>query len=364
MWSYRLKHLEHLSTATGIFEHALYTEPRIEHGYCTDDNSRLLVVMTRERDEGVAHRLSRVALSFVLDSQTDAGLVRNRFRHEGFWRWVDQGGLGDPWGRAMWALGTAAANHANPGVRAMARWGFDRGVRQRSPWLRSTAFAALGAADLLIEAPDHEWARSMLVDASVQLLPASRNGTPWPERRLSYANAAIPEALMAAGYALEAPEVTRRGLDMLDWLLESQLQDGHLSVVGSAGRDVYDRSPAFDQQPIEVAALADACWRAWSITGQPHWRTGIAMCADWFLGRNDVGAVMVDTHTSGCYDGLEPHGPNLNEGAESALALVSTMQRACALLPYRAQAALDPQQDTVPHDDRAKVRPPVLAAIS
>ena len=35
---------------------------------------------------------------------------------------------------------------------------------------------------------------------------------------------------------------------------------------------------------------------------------------------------MWDRETSGGYDGLSPSGPNLNQGAESTLALISTMQ--------------------------------------
>ena len=32
----------------GTFEHALFSEPRPEHGYCSDDMARVLVVATRE----------------------------------------------------------------------------------------------------------------------------------------------------------------------------------------------------------------------------------------------------------------------------------------------------------------------------
>lgn len=344
MWSYHLGHLSDLTTRIGIFEHARFADPRPEHGYCTDDNARLLVVATREPDEGVAHRLARTALSFVLSAQADSGLVHNRYQFEGYWHWIDEPSAEDHWGRALWALGVAAANHPNSGLRTLALWGFEKSGRQRSPWLRSTAFAALGAAEVLTAHPQNAVAHRLVVDAAVDLLPTACHGIPWPERRLTYANAAIPEALIAAGTALAAPEVTRRGLAMLAWLLEGQTRDSHLSVVGVGGRDLDDRRPQFDQQPIEVAALADACWRAWTVTGDPRWREAVVMAADWFLGRNDVGITMLDESTGGGYDGLEPHGCNLNQGAESTLALVSTMQRASMLAPRPAapRAASEP----------------------
>jgi hypothetical protein len=53
----------------------------------------------------------------------------------------------------------------------------------------------------------------------------------------------------------------------------------------------------------------------------------VQLCVAWFLGDNDVDAVMWDPGTGGGYDGLTLQGPNLNQGAESTLALISTLQR-------------------------------------
>ena len=76
---------------------------------------------------------------------------------------------------------------------------------------------------------------------------------------MSYANAVIPEVLIAGGHLLGRPAVLEHGLDLLDWLLARETTGDHLSPtpVGGAGPD--DHGPAFDQQPIEVAAIADAC---------------------------------------------------------------------------------------------------------
>ena len=37
---------------------------------------------------------------------------------------------------------------------------------------------------------------------------------------------------------------------------------------------------------------------------------------------------MWNPHTGGGYDGLQTSGPNLNQGAESTIALISTLQHA------------------------------------
>jgi hypothetical protein len=45
---------------------------------------------------------------------------------------------------------------------------------------------------------------------------------------------------------------------------------------------------------------------------------------------------MWDPITGGGFDGLHPHGPNLNQGAESTLALLSTVQHARHLTTTRS----------------------------
>jgi hypothetical protein len=352
-WGYRLEHLERMSDAKGLFEHARGCEPRRELGYCTDDNARMLVVLSREPDEGLARDLSRRALRFVLDCLDDAGRAHNRLEWDGMWRWTDAATTEDCWGRAVWGLGVAAAIHPHPGVRAEAEWGFHTAARQRSPWTHSMAFAGLGAAEVLSVAPQDQIARSLLEDAAGQVADhrTSTRDWPWPEPRLSYASGALAEVLIAAGMALPNRALLDRGLQMLAWLMGLQQSRGHLSVVGVGGRGPSDVGVQFDQQPIEVAALADACWRAWVATGDIAWMRGVLSAAEWFEGANDVGVRMYDDETGGGFDGLTPSGPNRNQGAESTLACISTMQRARPLRPAGLAFFADAWADAEPRRD-------------
>lgn len=327
--AFKFDHLEAMSSHLGLFEHARFTTPRLEHGYCTDDNARLLVVMSREPDTGAAQRLGRLALGFVLAAVVGDGRCRNRMDSGG--DWLDSPRTEDSWGRCVWALGVAATQHDDLAVRTAALGGFDRAVRQRSRWPRAMAFAALGAADVLSADPSHSEARALLGDAVAAIGPIPAGTWPWPEPRLAYANAALAEALIAAGAALDDLAVLDRGLAMLGWLVDLETERGHLSVSGVGGRGPEDCGAQFDQQPIEVAATADACWRAHELTGDQRWLRGISAAAAWFDGANDVGAVMRDEISGGGFDGLQADGVNLNQGAESTLALVSTMQRARSL---------------------------------
>ena len=80
-----------------------------------------------------------------------------------------------------------------------------------------------------------------------------------------------------------------------------------------------------------MASLADACRRAFELTGDRQWADVVLTAARWFEGDNDTSAVMFDPESGGGFDGLEPSGVNRNQGAESTLAFVSTMQHACCV---------------------------------
>jgi hypothetical protein len=319
-------HLNRLTDAGGLFEHALLGEPRPEHGYCVDDTARALVVLCREQDPALAYRCEQY-LDFTLSSVQPDGQVRNRMSVDG--AWSEGPGVEDCWGRAVWGLGVAVAQAPTRRLRHRALLGFRCAATQRSPHLHAMAFAALGAAALLRARPDEPAARELLRDAVSRIGVAGADPTwPWPEPRLRYANGSIVEALLLGGDALRDSAATDRGLELLAFLLDVETRAGHLSVTPVAGRGAGDRGPGFDQQPIEVAALADACATAYELTNGSRWLAGVQMAWEWFLGANDSGSVMFDPHTGGGYDGLHAHGPNLNQGAESTLALLSTAQHA------------------------------------
>ncbi len=321
-------HLHALTGPYGTFEHAQFASPRVKHGYCTDDVARVLLVASREpHPDADLIWLARSSLDFLAAAQGRDGRFRNRRRASGSWSGPHT--TEDCWGRALWALGTAAARSPEADLREEALWHFERGARQRSAWPRATAFAVLGASEVLAADPDHAVARSLQVDA-VRVLdrPVVSASWNWPEGRLAYANAVLPEAMMTLGADLGDGSLVSRGASQLAWLLARETRDGHLSVTPAAGAAAGSALELFDQQPIEVAAMSDACLRAAALTGDAAWRDGHELAVAWFEGANDAGAVMYDAATGGGYDGLTAAGANLNQGAESTLALLSTMQNA------------------------------------
>ena len=327
------QHLLNLSDDVGVLEHARGAMPRLDHGYCVDDVSRALLVISREPvPPPQVARLAERCLAFLAHAQSPDGRFRNRLGYDR--RFEDEPGVGDWWGRALWGLGTAVADHPTPWVREEALVSFEMGCQVRSPHRRAMAFAGLGAAAVLGFVPGHAGARGLIEDAAEAAgRPSADRSWLWPEPRLSYGNASVAESLVAAGSALGDPQLVDDGLVLLEWLVGTETVGGHLSLTPVAGWAPGEPRPAFDQQPIEAAALADAAARAFDVTGEVRWLEVVGLAAAWFLGANDVGTPLFDPITGGGHDGLEAGGRNANQGAESTLAFLSTMQQARRLLP-------------------------------
>jgi hypothetical protein len=326
----RYAHLARMTDSVGLAEHCRGTRPSWELGYCVDDVARALVVLARDpAPDAAATALAELYLQFVLDAVSEDGRVHNRRAWRG--AWTDAPDVGDWWGRGLWALGTVVAYGTDSTGRALSA--FDRAARRRSPHLRALAYAGVGAAEVLSRHPDHDVARRLLADAATEVAHGRPDDAwPWPEPRLRYANAVLPEVLVAAAVALGDMTWHERGLRLLDWLVATEtVRDGRgsrLSVTPVAGWGLGEPRPGFDQQPIEAAALAEASARAWSLTREDRWRETVLLCEAWFDGRNDRDVVLADPVSGGCCDGLTGAGRNENQGAESTLALLAVRQLA------------------------------------
>ena len=112
---------------------------------------------------------------------------------------------------------------------------------------------------------------------------------------------AVPaeDALDAAGAALEAAE-------------------NPLLIVGGGAAGAVD----------QVAALADACIHALTVTRDPNWARHVLRCWAWFTGDNDAGSPLVDLRTGAVHDVLTPTGPSDRAGLAACVAALGTHMRA------------------------------------
>ncbi len=332
----KLGHLARLLDSAGLAQHATYTVVNREHGYCLDDNARGLMLATLlpaagqagEQAPLVGNLFDRTAAFVQHAWNAEAGRFRNFMAFDR--RWLEEAGSEDSHGRAAWALGVVAGRVADQSRRAWAQGLLERAVEPMAGFtaLRAWAFALLGTVEYLAARPeDLQFVRlrTLLATRLHDHLGAARgSGWTWFEDILSYDNARLPQALIAAGRQAGRPEWQAAGLEALGWLCDVQrAEEGHFSPIGSEG--FWRRGGAravFDQQPLEAGAAVGACLEAWRATSTPRWLTEARRAHDWFLGDNDLGEPMHDRDTGGCRDGLLCDRVNANQGAESTLAFL------------------------------------------
>lgn len=334
----RLDHLDILTDDTGIVQHATYSVPNRDEGYCIDDNARALLLTVELESAGCDdQRLPRLQNRYL--AFCSHGLNRENGRFRNFMsfdrRWLEEQGSEDSHGRTLWCLGNAAKRATTDGVRSLAKEVFDGGkdviVSFTSP--RAWAYSILG----LVTMNDYDLT-STLVDKLLSLYDKCASAEwPWFETTATYANSRIPQALILGGRLIGNARAVQVGLDSLNWLCEVQNVDGRYSPIGNEGFYPSDGRPArFDQQPIEATAHVSACLTAYSQTRDSKWRREAERAFGWFIGRNILGTSIADTQTGGCRDGLNRNGPNHNEGAESTISYLNALaELRAAIVPAK-----------------------------
>lgn len=327
----KLTHLTRLLDPTGIAQHATRAIVNRAHGYCLDDNARGLVLATLLGPDASAPPadLLGVTAAFVQHAwDAGAGRFRNFMAYDR--RWLEAVGSDDSHGRAIWALGTVASRAEDPSHRTWA-YGLLEGAAPAVlalTSLRAWAFALLGVVEALDARPEDlrlQRLRKHLAERLYDHLRGSqRAGWTWFEDVVSYDNARLPQALMAAAHQTGNAAWFAAAIESLGWLCQVQRAEaGHFRPIGSEGfwRRDADRA-AFDQQPLEASATVGACITAWRSTGNSAWLREAERAFAWFLGDNDLGQPLYDPLTGGCRDGLLCDRVNENQGAESTLAFL------------------------------------------
>jgi glycosyltransferase involved in cell wall biosynthesis len=335
----RLEGVERMSDSTGMLQHSIYSIPDRDHGYCVDDNARALILMHLIEGPlaGRADELARIYASFVQHAWNgDKGRFRNFMdfnRH-----WLEEAGSEDSFGRSLWSIGVTAGSARRHDLRRWALHLFEqvapRTLALGSP--RAWAFAILGAVAVHEAHPGHALATSLLTELTARLRRLlADNRKPdwvWFESVLSYDNARLPEALIAAGRRLGDRGAVADGLAALEWLDVVQTsEEGNFRAVGTESFGLpYSTPSRYDQQPLEAWATIDAALAAHVATRDARWIEMGWRAYRWYLGANDVGVPIASISDGDCYDGLMADRANLNRGAESVLSFqlaTSAMQR-------------------------------------
>ncbi|ADO84612.1 glycosyltransferase family 4 protein [Ilyobacter polytropus] len=325
-----LSHLKILTDDTGILQHAKYTIPDLNHGYCVDDNARALIVASmyyKLRGDRSIYPFIKKYLAFLnysFDEKT------NRFANLMSYdrRWQENIGSEDSHGRALWALGVTIKNIMDESIRSNAidLFIYALSVVRDFTSPRAWAFTVLGlSAYLEVNSEDLEkrLIKRILAEKIHSLYKKTvTSDWLWCEETITYSNGILPHALIITGETIDDKDMYNTGIQSLKWLLEIQTApEGHLSVIGNEGWFAKDREKiVFGQQPVEAMCLLNACLHVYKTTKDPWWLNECKKCMAWFLGENDLKIPIYNYDDGGCRDGLDSHGVSKNQGAESTLA--------------------------------------------
>jgi hypothetical protein len=367
-----LDHLDRMTDSTGLIQHAIYSIPRRESGYTTDDNARALrlcVHLWSHRSEsGMLNRVTKY-LSFLEHARGVGRGFHNFLSYDR--NWLDAEGCGDCQGQAIRALADVLGSNLPDGYRALARELIEEILPTLADLrsLRAQAYTILACGHLQsVGTPDIEPLTGVAWSAARRLADcyrhAQRPGWQWFESRMTYANAVLPHALFVAAehwptdgfldvakdsFAFLNRHTTMEGDADGDGRILGERLEGRFTPmmplyfsgcesffwpVGNEGWFPHGEEKAlYDQQPVEAVTMAEAAQAAYRLLGDEQYMAAFRRAHAWFHGRNSLGEPLANMSSGACCDGLLASGVNQNQGAESTLAFLWTELCNFELLP-------------------------------
>jgi hypothetical protein len=318
------RHLIEMTDEIGMLQFSHEGRPDPRSGYTLDDNARALIValFMGENAYSYAHRF----LNFLAQAQRPDGTWSNFLLDGKYYSHFDSE---DSVGRAIMAC-SAATRSEWPDLAAQGSHILARNLSSvrffSSP--RAIAYALVGLCKGKMPCNDknlHEMVNK-LSNCLMGLYEKTRSRDwMWFEDSLTYCNAILPHALFSV-YAFNGDKkclkIAHESLSFLNGILFSK---GYLNIIGNQGW--YHRGgtlPSFDQQPVDAASIAFACWEAYQNLGKREYVYLADLAHQWYRGKNINGLSLYNEATGGCYDALNRNGVNLNQGAEAVLSLLLT----------------------------------------
>jgi len=326
-----LDHIKSMTTDFGFVQFSKLNVPDLASGYTIDDNARAMIAMCqyykKSHDKSVLSYI-KIYLNYIGFCQQPDGRFLNYVDvNKNFTAQNNNENLEDASGRAMWALGylisLAPVLPAEMIEKADAIFQKSLSLTKNIYSTRAMAFVIKGLyyynrqikdADTLIYI-------KMFADRMVQMYrhEADENWK-WFEGYLTYANSVLPEALLLC-YAITGNEVYKDvAKESFDFLLSQTFTNEGIKIISNRGWLLKGgEREQYGEQPIDVAYTILALRKFHDIFKDAEYLNKMEMAFNWFLGNNHLQHVIYNPTTGGCFDGLEEHSVNLNQGAESTV---------------------------------------------
>lgn len=328
-----LAHVKKMTTAFGMIQFSKINEPDINSGYTLDDNARALIAMCMHYeetgDEEDIHYI-RTYLYFIAHCIQPEGNFLNYVNElHAFTDQNESTNLSDSNGRAIWALGYLISKQNVYELPESLISLAEEVLREAMPLIstihstRAMAFIIKGLyyANLHKKSAIKSTIIRTLANRLVQMYRhESEQNWQWYESYLTYGNAILPEALLCAWQDTKDIVYKETAKASFDFLLSLTFNEHGIKLISNkTWLKKGQTSAIYGEQPIDVAYTILAMSRFYDVFKEEHYLEKMEVAFNWFLGNNHLHQIIYNPCTGGCYDGLEEHHVNLNQGAESTL---------------------------------------------
>lgn len=324
-----LAHVKNMTTDVGMIQFAKIASPDLNSGYTLDDNARALIAVCMHYelygDEGDL-LLIETYLNFMMYCQQSNGLFFNYVnKHKEYTQENFSENLEDSHGRAIWALGYVISlqNVLPIGLVETARSVLEEVLPHVSNIYSTRAMAFIIKGLHYQNEVDNMHLIRAFGERMVQMYKHEKTeGWHWFENYLTYGNSLLPEALMCAYLSTHDHTYLAIAKESFDFLLSKIFVDNKISVISNKGwhiKDNADENVVGGEQPIDVAYTILALAKFYFVLRKDEYRKKLTVAFNWFLGNNHLHQIVYNPATGGCFDGVEEHNVNLNQGAESTL---------------------------------------------
>ncbi|MEJ5056096.1 hypothetical protein [Sphingobacterium sp. MYb382] len=338
-----INYLSRLTSSVGLMQHGKYTLPNYEHGYCLDDNSRAMLLLTmvnRVSPSPRSKELLGTYLSYINYMQLENGKFRNFLSMDH--KFLDSEGTEDSFGRTIQALGFNLKHDKGGDFNEFIHEIFLKALPHCRALnsIRAVAYCLLGLSDYYQSYPENKNVETLIQELTEFLLKeyklAKDGEWHWYEQIITYDNAIIPLSLLRSATAtghLRASYVAQESIAFLDKLL---FKHGYLSLIGNKEwltkaryftqeitLETQESTYSSGQQPIEIPSLILLYKELYILTSNAFYKNRMLHTFEWFFGKNTLGLTLYDPISKGCSDGLDEKSKNKNQGAESVISFWS-----------------------------------------
>lgn len=329
-----LLHIKKMTSSFGMIQFANINRPDIESGYTLDDNARALIAFCQHyeltNDSADLHYI-HIYFNFIKHCLQPAGHYLNYIDEQQFFSDQNQEvNLADANGRAIWALGylISLKNIIPLSIITEAEQLFPATLLNSHNIFstRAIAFVIKGLYYKNFQLPDSSETAllDVLAGRLVKMYMHENEGNwHWFESYLTYANSILPEALLCAWIITKNAVYRDIALTSFDFLIEKTFNKTCIQVISNKTWLQKEDIPALrvkgGEQPIDVAYTIITLDKFYHAFKKPEYIEKLKVAFTWFLGNNHLQRIIYNPCTGGCYDGIEEHNVNLNQGAESTI---------------------------------------------